>query len=99
MNFLGGKFAVVVGVVSRGNKCGELNRAGVYTRVKTALKWIHHVASDGKCSGGPDPYKPIEGGSSDSNATASSSTSERSTSSTTTSTTTTTTDPDLVYPS
>ena len=43
--------AVIVGIVSRGIGCARKNTPGIYTRVKSYLKWIYYVTSlrKGKC--------------------------------------------------
>ena len=91
--------AFLIGVVSRGELCGRPNRAGIYTRVKTALKWIFSHASDGKCGleQGGDGQRLISVRSRTTTTTTTKKT-PRSTQSTRTSSTSTTTDPSLVYP-
>ena len=85
---------MIVGVVSRGFLCGRQNHAGVYTRVKMALRWIFYHAGDGKCGGGGTGHRlvAVSGRKTTSRRTT------RSTASTKTSSTSTTTDPSLVYP-
>ena len=90
--------AFLIGVVSRGELCGRPNRAGIYTRVKTALRWIFSHASDGKCGleQGGDGQRLISVRSRTTTTTTKKT--PRSTQSTRTSSTSTTTDPSLVYP-
>ena len=86
-----------MGVVSRGVLCGEPNNAGIYTRVKKALKWIFHYASDGDCSF-QKARSMSKGQRSIVSVFEKKFTTTTTTASTTTSSTSTTTDPDLVYP-
>nr|XP_040565105.1 urokinase-type plasminogen activator-like [Lepeophtheirus salmonis] len=43
------KRAFLVGIVSRGKGCGLQNRAGVYTRIKMFLDWIHAHTNTANC--------------------------------------------------
>jgi len=44
-----GKKAVLVGVVSRGKGCANVDQAGVYTKVTSHLDWIDKNIDSGKC--------------------------------------------------
>lgn len=100
MKWLGNE-AVIVGVVSRGASCAEQNQAGVYTRVKTKLRWIFKYAESGRCDSEiPQKGFRLAGVGSKHTTTTSTSTSTTTatTPRTTSSTTTTTTTPPFVDP-
>lgn len=43
------KRAYVIGVVSRGTGCGNLNSPGIFTRITAHLDWIKEVSKSGNC--------------------------------------------------
>ncbi|CAB4059579.1 unnamed protein product [Lepeophtheirus salmonis] len=44
------RYAVLIGIVSRGYGCALYNQAGVYARISAKLSWIKDIIKDGDCT-------------------------------------------------
>ena len=41
--------AYLIGIVSRGRMCGQINKPGIYTKIASFLDWIANIIKDGTC--------------------------------------------------